>query len=69
MDDGRAPCLINTSAAKLLGLPNAGEVDPVHVAGGMRRLADRSKIRANTYRCGRDCGHTRDLKPSLLAAK
>jgi len=51
VDDGRAPCLVNTSAAKLLGLPKAGEIGPIHVAEGMRRLADRSKCRANTYRC------------------
>jgi hypothetical protein len=50
VDDGRAPCLVNTSAAKLLGLPKAGEIDPIQVAEGMRRLADRSKCRANTYR-------------------
>jgi len=50
VDDGRAPCLVNTSAAKLLGLPKAGEIGPIHVAEGMRRLADRSKCRANTYR-------------------
>ena len=50
VDDGRAPCLINSSAAKLLGLPRAGEMDPIEVAGGMRRLADRSEIRANAYR-------------------
>ncbi|CAK9859606.1 unnamed protein product [Sphagnum jensenii] len=51
VDDGRAPCLVNTSAAKLLGLPKAGDVDPIQVAEGMKRLADRSKCRANTYRC------------------
>jgi PAS domain-containing protein len=50
VDDGRAPCLVNTSAAKLLGLPKAGEIGPIHVAEGMKRLADRSKCRANTYR-------------------
>lgn len=51
VDDKKAPCLLNTAAAELLGLPYPGEVDPVLVANGMRRLADRSKIRANTYRC------------------
>ena len=50
VDDKKAPCTINKAAAELLGLPNCGEVDPVLVANGMRRLADRSKIRANTYR-------------------
>lgn len=51
VDDKRAPCLINEAAAQLLGLPNAGEADPAQVAGGMRRLADRSKNRSSTYRC------------------
>ena len=50
MDDKKAPCLINEAAAMLLDLPNAGEADPVQVASGMRRLADRSKDRGLTYR-------------------
>jgi hypothetical protein len=37
VDDGRAPCLVNSSAARLLGLPSAGEMDAIAVAGGMRR--------------------------------
>nr|XP_024386102.1 probable histidine kinase 5 isoform X3 [Physcomitrium patens] len=51
VDDKGAPCLVNEAAAKLMGLPNAGEADPVQVAGGIRRLADRSKNRGSTYRC------------------
>lgn len=51
VDDGRAPCLINSTAAKLLGLPHAGETNPQEVAGGMRRLADRNEVRSNAYRC------------------
>jgi len=50
VDEKSAPCLINEAAAKLLGLLYAGEVDPVQVAGGIRRLADRSNDRATTYR-------------------
>jgi hypothetical protein len=50
VDDGRAPCLINSTAAKLLGLPHAGETNPVEVATGMRRLADRNEVRSNAYR-------------------
>ncbi|KAG0614827.1 hypothetical protein M758_6G206500 [Ceratodon purpureus] len=51
VDDKKAPCLINEAAAVLLDLPNAGEADPLQVASGMRRLADRSKDRGSTYRC------------------
>lgn len=50
VDDGRASCLVNSSAASLLGLPHAGEMDAIEVAGGMRRLADRNEIRADAYR-------------------
>ena len=50
VDDGRAPCLINSTAAKLLGLPHAGETNPIEVATGMRRLADRNEVRSNAYR-------------------
>lgn len=53
VDDGRAPCLINSTAATLLGLPHAGETNPHEVAGGMRRLADRNEVRSNAYRCFR----------------
>lgn len=51
VDDGRAPCLINSTAAKLLGLPHAGETNPMEVAVGLRRLADRNETRSNAYRC------------------
>eukprot|EP00271_Cylindrocystis_brebissonii_P010191 TRINITY_DN26300_c0_g1_i1.p1 TRINITY_DN26300_c0_g1~~TRINITY_DN26300_c0_g1_i1.p1 ORF type:complete len:1584 (+),score=282.14 TRINITY_DN26300_c0_g1_i1:688-5439(+) len=50
VDDGMGPCLINPAAADLLELPEAGEVDPVSVAGAMRWLANRSRQKDEIYR-------------------
>ncbi|KAJ7536188.1 hypothetical protein O6H91_12G059300 [Diphasiastrum complanatum] len=50
VDAGFGPCLINPAAAKLLGLSSAGETDPIEVAFGMRKLADRSICRSKAYR-------------------
>eukprot|EP00850_Spirogloea_muscicola_P013841 SM000096S24870 [mRNA] locus=s96:264394:269050:- [translate_table: standard] len=52
VDGGTGPCLINPSAAELLQLPMAGEVEPRLVATAIRRLAERSSDpRANILRC------------------
>eukprot|EP00850_Spirogloea_muscicola_P001750 SM000006S19515 [mRNA] locus=s6:1254355:1258703:- [translate_table: standard] len=52
VDGGTGPCLINPSAAELLQLPMAGEVEPRLVATAIRRLAERSSDpHANILRC------------------
>ncbi|KAL3696731.1 hypothetical protein R1sor_010807 [Riccia sorocarpa] len=51
VDDGRGQCLVNPSAAELLGLPGPGEYETRKVASGMRHLADRSIAAADVYRC------------------
>ncbi|KAL2643698.1 hypothetical protein R1flu_011285 [Riccia fluitans] len=51
VDDRRGQCLINPTAAELLGLPGPGEYDTRRVVNGMRHLADRSIAAADVYRC------------------
>ncbi|CAM6093964.1 unnamed protein product [Calypogeia fissa] len=51
VDDGNGQCLINPTAAHLLGFPGPGEYDARLVAQGMCHLADRSNAVADVYMC------------------